>query len=113
MVGGHRVDFSFLDQQHFWIGEWIRHAGLASFCSLSERYYPGLMREFYGSLARGSDGWIAQVRGRDIPISAEILSRVWDIPMTGSVMDSLLDRVSGLRCIFESDTLPEGATIPT
>lgn len=46
------------------------------FCSMRERYYLHLIREFYGSFARGGDGWIAIVRGTLISISDELLSQV-------------------------------------
>jgi len=45
------MDFAFIDLQHFRIGRWLRDAGLVSFCSLTERFYLGLIREFFGSLA--------------------------------------------------------------
>lgn len=57
IASGKRIDFEYFDQEGFSIGEWIRVVGCKSFCSMSERYYPHLIQEFYRSMAQGSDGW--------------------------------------------------------
>lgn len=41
---------------------------------MRERYYPYLMKDFNGLLARGGDGWKSIVRGTHISILDKLLS---------------------------------------
>lgn len=70
---------------------------------MMEIYYPHLIREFYGSMAQGGEGWIAEVRGIQIPMFAKMISRVWEIPICGPIANSLGDWIIGFRCILKRD----------
>ena len=108
---GRRINFTYFDANGFSIGQWIRLAGCEDFCSLNDRYYPHLIHEFYGSLARGADGWIASVRGVTFVLTPEVLGHIWRIPTLGSTSDHLLDRESGIRCILERDDVRGVTTV--
>lgn len=68
---------------------------------MRERYCPHLIRKFYGSMAKGGDGWVALVRGISIPVSSEMLSHVWKLRLHGMTIDCLRDRAKGFRWILE------------
>ena len=108
---GRRISFLYFDTHGFRLGDWIRGAGCEVFCSLSERYYPHLIREFYGSLGRGADGWTATVRGVTFILTTEVLSQILQIPSSGAVLDVLADRDDGIRCILERDDIRGVTTV--
>lgn len=70
------IDFAYFDCEGFFIGDWIRFTGCEGFFSMRERYYPYLINEFYGLLAKGGDEWVAIIRGISIPVGNELLSHV-------------------------------------
>ena len=111
IASGRRVNFIYFDANGFSIGQWIRLAGCESFCSMTDRYYPHLIREFYGSLARGADGWTATVRGVTFVLTPEVLGHIWRIPTLGATSDHLLDREAGIRCILERDDVRGVTTV--
>lgn len=68
---------------------------------MSKIYYPYLILEFYGSMSREGDTWVAEVRGVQISMMVEMLSLVWEIPIRGIIADYLSDRQAGFWCILE------------
>ena len=46
-------------------------------------------------MARGTDGWVSEVYGVQIPVTVEMIDRVWDIPVRGIIVDYLADRIEG------------------
>ena len=70
-----------------------------------------MIREFYGSLSRGADGWTATVRGVTFVLTAEVLSQILQIPSSGAVLDVLADRDDGIRCILERDDIRGVTTV--
>lgn len=40
-----------------------------------------------------------------IIVSREVLSKVWEIPFYGPIVDSLGDRIDGFRCILEQEDI--------
>lgn len=73
---------------------------------MREQYYPHLIHEFYGSLAKG-DGWVAMVRGILILITNEMLARVWYIPLRGPIANCLSDKEADFRYILEREDVRE------
>lgn len=102
---GQRINFANSDWDRFSIGDWIHTIGCESFYSISERYYHHLIYESYCTIAHGRDGWIADVRGVSIPVSKEMLSRVWEITLHGPIIDSLGDIVGGFMCILKREDI--------
>lgn len=103
ILSSKRIDFDYFDREGFSIVEWIRTVGSESFCSMVEKYYPHLIREFYGSLAHRDNGWIAEVKGIQIPMNAEKISRAWEIPAHGRAANCMGNRTARFRCILERD----------
>ena len=68
---------------------------------MRERYFPHLISEFYGSLARGGSGWTTVVRGVSIQVSDTLLGQVWGIPYRRAISDALGDKEARFRCILE------------
>ena len=66
---GRRIDFAYFDSLEFSIRQWLSLASCEFFCTLRERYYPHLIREFYGSLGHSGDWWQATVQGVTFTVS--------------------------------------------
>lgn len=105
------IDFAYFDREGFLIGQWLQSTRLDDFCLMHRRYYPHLIREFYGSLARGEDRWAAIVRGSMILVSDEMLSRVWETPHHGIIANGLGDKEVGFICILEKDDVQGISTL--
>ena len=78
---------------------------------MSERLYPDLIREFYGSMATDGIGWSATVRGIEIPVTPEVISRIWRIPLLGTAATTISDRELAFRCILEREDVSGISTV--
>ena len=111
IASGRHVDIPFWDQHHFFIGDVLRDAGLVHFCMMTERFYPDLIREFYASMATDGIGWSATVRGIEIPVTPEVISHVWRIPLHGTAATSISNREHAFRCILEREDVSGISTV--
>ena len=72
-------------------------------CSLDLPTYPNLVREFYGTLARGSYGFVSIVRGKKINVTTNIIGEVLNISTKGDAPTIHSDREVTLKLILGRD----------
>ena len=78
------VNFEFLHDDGFTIGEKLITICLEKLCSLNLPTYPNLIREFYGTTAKNPNGIVRTIRGTTITIKKKILGFLLDIPNSDS-----------------------------
>ena len=78
------VSFAFLYEEGFTIEKNPIAIGLKKLYSLNLPTYPNLVREFYGTTAKTSNGVVGTVRGTTIIINEKILGSLLGIPTLGS-----------------------------
>ena len=77
------MDFNFSRNEGFIIGEKLKSLFLEILCILDVPTYPSLVREFYGTLARGSGGFTSRVRRIPMNITHTLLARVLNMSVEG------------------------------
>ena len=70
------MDFNFLRNEGFVISEKLKSLSLETLCTLDVPIYPSLVREFYGTLARGPGGFTSRVRRIPMTITYTLLGRI-------------------------------------
>ena len=78
-----RISFDFLRHEGFTIGDKLRRMSFETICNLDVPIYPNLIREFYGTLARGSGGFTCTVRGVSMTITHLLLDRILHLVTEG------------------------------
>ena len=74
-------------------------------CSLNLPTYPNLVRKFYGIITRGSGGFHCKLRGIDVIVNKELLSRVPKISSIGGTTTIHSDREGALNLIFDTEDI--------
>ena len=66
---GRRIDFRFFQKERFFVEDKIKIMTWGFLCTLDLPTYPGLVREFYSTLVRGSEGFTCKVKRVDITVN--------------------------------------------
>ena len=103
ITSGRKLDFSFLAQQHFQIGEWLKIQGWERFCSLDIPVYPRLVKSFFEHLKVRTSYVESTVNGIRIMLNESKISEILQMPREGVQVLRLEDRAEGLKCILEKE----------
>ncbi len=99
---GRYVNFDYLSREGFTIGHRLKAQGLEFFCSLDLPTYPGLVREFYGTVSRGNGGIQGTVAGVPLFISEDFIAQILHLPQVGVFPTYPDDRTEALTAILGS-----------
>ncbi len=99
---GRYVNFDYLSRKGFTIGDRLRAQGLEFFCSLDLPTYPGLVREFYGTVSRGNGGIQGTVAGVPLFISEDFIAQILHLPQVGVSPTHPANRTEALTAILGS-----------
>ena len=80
---GRKINFSFLLQEGFQVGEMMKKMTWKVLCSLDQPNYPALMKKFYNIFAKENNGIYGIVSGITIKIDEEILRRILHMSTDG------------------------------
>ncbi len=80
---GRKFAFDFLSEEGFTLGHRLRAQGLELLCSLDLPTYPGWVKKFYGTVARGSGGIQETVADVPVFISEDFIARVLHLSQEG------------------------------
>ena len=69
-------------------------------CSLDLPTYPNLVRKFYSTLARGSNGFICEVRGKEMNIIGNLIMHIFDMSIEGDAPTIHNERETTLKLIL-------------
>ena len=97
---GRKIDFSFLENEGFQIGNKIKKMTWGFLYSLDVPTHPGFMREFYNALGQVANGFICTVKEKILHITKDLLERLLQISTQGLVAIRHSDRGATLRLIF-------------
>ena len=100
---GRKLDFAFLAQEGFQIGEWLKSQGWEKFCSLDLQIFPKLVKSFFEHLRVRTHSLESVVNGVRIVLDEAKISQLLEMPMEGSQILRLDDRLEGLKCILEKE----------
>ena len=100
VTSGRKLDFTFLSQEHFQIGEWLKFQGWEKFCSLDLPVFPSLVKSFFEHLRIKTHSLESTVNGVKIILNEAKLSEILEMPMEGVQVLRLEDRIDGLKCIL-------------
>ena len=73
--------------------------------SLDLPTYPNLVREFYGSITKGSGGFQCKLRWINITMNEELLCRILKISSARGIAIVHSDREGALKLIFDRDDI--------
>ena len=97
------VSFTFLHEEGFSIGENLAAIGLEKLYSLNLPTYLNLVREFFGTTTKTSNGVVGTVRGTTITTNEEILGSLLGITTSSSKLYQLEHRDKGLNKVLSRD----------
>ena len=100
---GRKLDFDFLNQESFQIGEWLKSQGWEKFCSPDLPVFPKLVKSFFEHLRVRTHSLESVVNGVRIILNEAKLSEILEMPMEGIQVLRLEDIIDGLKCILEKD----------
>ena len=107
ITSGRRVVFEFLDLENLRIGDWLRRQHWERFCSLDIPLYPNLVRNFFENMSLGYESIISMVKGTQIMITEDRLSRILGIPKGGKCFLTLDKKEDGLRIVLENKNVTD------
>ena len=100
---GRKFDFILFEREGLLVGSQLKEMGFERLCSLDCPTYPALVKEFYRNLTRGDNGLISIVRGVGLNVTAVILSRLLDLPLSGPSTFDPEDRSPALTRLLNRD----------
>ena len=100
---GKKLDFNFLAQESFQIGDWLKAQGWEKFCSLDILTFPRLVKSFFEHLRIRPRHLESTVNGTKIIIDEAKISRILEMLMEGSYILRLENRLEGLKYILEKE----------
>ena len=80
--------------------------------SLDLPTYPNLVRKFYGTLARGSHGFVSTIRGKEINVTTNLIGEILDISTEGDTPTIHCEREVTLKLILGRDDVNLIENIP-
>ena len=98
-----KLDFDFLSQEGFQMGEWLKAQGWEKFCSLDIPTFPRLVKSFFENLRIRPNSLESVINGVRIVLDEAKLSQILEMPREGSCVLRLEDRLDGLRCVLERE----------
>ena len=103
VTSGRKLDFTFLSQENFQIGDWLKAQSWEKFCTLDIPVYPRLVKSFFEHLKIRPRHLESTVNGTKIILDEAKLSEILQMPMEGVQILRMEDRVEGLKCILEKE----------
>ena len=100
-----RVDFNFFRNERFSIGEKLKGMSLETLCMLDILIYRSPVREFYGTLTKGSGGFTCRVRATPVIVTFTLLGRILKWPMKGITTSFHSNREITLKLILGWDDI--------
>ena len=107
VTSGRRVVFEFLDLENLRIGDWLRRQHWERFCSLDIPFDPNLVRNFFENMSLGYESIISKVKGTQIVITEDRLSRILGVPKEGKCYLTLDKKEDGLRTVLEKRSVSD------
>lgn len=104
---GRKVNFGFLEKEHFCIGSWIRNQGWEKLCSLDIPTYPRLVREFFKNLRIGIGSIESRVKDSLIIIDERRLGSLLEMTISRTCILNLKKKKDGLKVVLERNEVKD------